>query len=107
MSLQESAIIASTLREGEQFVDAFFSIAEKIQIATLLDAFGVEYLEPTSPLASLQSPSDCETIAAREAGTSTNCPPACLRDGNHPDGRHCERRAAERPFPGRRIIIDY
>ena len=63
MSLEQFSIIESTLREGEQFVNAFFSTAEKIQIATLLDAFGVEYLELTSPLASPESYKDCETIA--------------------------------------------
>ncbi|MCB8984088.1 MAG: homocitrate synthase [Ardenticatenaceae bacterium] len=63
MSLEKFAIIESTLREGEQFVNAFFSTAEKIQIATLLDAFGVEYLELTSPLASPESYNDCVTIA--------------------------------------------
>ncbi len=63
MSLESFSIIESTLREGEQFVNAFFSTAEKIQIATLLDAFGVEYLELTSPLASPESYSDCVTIA--------------------------------------------
>jgi len=63
MSLTNFSIIESTLREGEQFVNAFFSIAEKIQIATLLDAFGVEYLELTSPLASPESYNDCVTIA--------------------------------------------
>ena len=63
MSLEKFSIIESTLREGEQFVNAFFSIAEKIQIATLLDAFGVEYLELTSPLASPESYNDCVTIA--------------------------------------------
>lgn len=63
MSLQNFSIIESTLREGEQFVNAFFSPAEKIQIATLLDAFGVEYIELTSPLASPESYNDCVTIA--------------------------------------------
>ncbi|MCA9949042.1 MAG: homocitrate synthase [Anaerolineales bacterium] len=63
MSLENFSIIESTLREGEQFVNAFFSTAEKIQIATLLDAFGVEYLELTSPLASPESYNDCVTIA--------------------------------------------
>ncbi len=63
MSLTNFYIIESTLREGEQFVNAFFSTAEKIQIATLLDAFGVEYLELTSPLASPESYNDCVTIA--------------------------------------------
>ncbi len=63
MNQENFAIIESTLREGEQFVNAFFSIEEKIQIATLLDAFGVEYLELTSPLASPQSRADCCAIA--------------------------------------------
>lgn len=63
MPLETFSIIESTLREGEQFVNAFFSTAEKIQIATLLDAFGVEYLELTSPLASPESYNDCVTIA--------------------------------------------
>ncbi|MEM9082243.1 MAG: homocitrate synthase [Planctomycetota bacterium] len=63
MSLQEFSIIESTLREGEQFANAFFTTEQKIRIATMLDAFGVEYIELTSPLASPQSRKDCETIA--------------------------------------------
>ncbi len=63
MSLENFAIIESTLREGEQFANAFFSTDEKVQIARLLDAFGVEYLELTSPAASPQSRRDCERIA--------------------------------------------
>jgi homocitrate synthase len=77
MPLEKFAIIESTLREGEQFVNAFFSTAEKIQIATLLDAFGVEYLELTSPLASPESYNDCVTIAGLGLGakvlTHTRC----------------------------------
>ncbi len=63
MSLEQYAIIESTLREGEQFANAFFTTAEKVEIARLLDAFGVEYLELTSPAASPQSRRDCEAIA--------------------------------------------
>lgn len=63
MSLTEFSIIESTLREGEQFVNAFFTTEQKVQIARLLDAFGVEYLELTSPCASRQSYQDCVTIA--------------------------------------------
>ncbi len=63
MSLENFAIIESTLREGEQFVNAFFTTEQKIQIAQLLDEFGVEYLELTSPLASPKSYEDCKTIA--------------------------------------------
>ena len=43
MSLTEFSIIESTLREGEQFVNAFFTTEQKVRIARLLDAFGVEY----------------------------------------------------------------
>ena len=63
MSLDNFSIIESTLREGEQFVNAFFTTAQKIKIAQMLDAFGVEYLELTSPCASPQSFEDCVTIA--------------------------------------------
>jgi len=62
MAIQNFAIIESTLREGEQFVNAFFTTEQKIRIATLLDAFGVEYLELTSPCASPQSEADVRAI---------------------------------------------
>ena len=41
------SIIESTLREGEQFANAFFSTDMKVRIAKALDAFGVEYIELT------------------------------------------------------------
>ena len=63
MSLDNFAIIESTLREGEQFANAFFTPDQKVEIARLLDAFGVEYLELTSPAASPQSQADCARIA--------------------------------------------
>ncbi len=62
MSLQNYAIIESTLREGEQFVNAFFTTEQKIEIARLLDEFGVEFLELTSPLASPRSEEDLRAI---------------------------------------------
>ncbi|KAF3911372.1 hypothetical protein ABW20_dc0101240 [Dactylellina cionopaga] len=55
-------IIESTLREGEQFANAFFDTAKKIEIAKALDDFGVDYIELTSPAASEQSRKDCEAI---------------------------------------------
>lgn len=64
MSLDNFAIIESTLREGEQFANAFFSSDQKVEIARLLDALGVEYLELTSPAASPQSQQDCTRIAS-------------------------------------------
>lgn len=48
--------------EGEQFANAFFDTKTKIAIAKALDAFGVEYIELTSPAASEQSRADCEAI---------------------------------------------
>ena len=62
MALDNFAIIESTLREGEQFANAFFSSDQKVEIARLLDEFGVEYLELTSPAASPQSRLDCTRI---------------------------------------------
>ncbi|GAB7334574.1 hypothetical protein MBLNU13_g06553t1 [Cladosporium sp. NU13] len=55
-------IIESTLREGEQFANAFFDTETKIRIAKALDDFGVDYIELTSPAASEQSRLDCEAI---------------------------------------------
>ena len=63
MSLDNFAIIESTLREGEQFANAFFTSDQKVEIAQLLDAFGVEYLELTSPAASRN--------CARRSGVTT------------------------------------
>jgi homocitrate synthase len=57
------AIIESTLREGEQFAGAFFGLEQKMQIARYLDAFGVDYIELTSPVSSPQSRRDLEKIA--------------------------------------------
>ncbi|WWD22141.1 homocitrate synthase, mitochondrial [Kwoniella shandongensis] len=55
-------IIESTLREGEQFANAFFTLETKIKIAKMLDEFGVEYIELTSPAASPESKAHCEAI---------------------------------------------
>ena len=55
-------IIESTLREGEQFANAFFDTDTKIKIAKALDKFGVDCIELTSPAASEQSRKDCEAI---------------------------------------------
>lgn len=55
-------IIESTLREGEQFSTATFTTEEKAEVASLLDSFGVEFIEMTSPLASPQSAADIRRI---------------------------------------------
>ncbi|BEI86946.1 hypothetical protein CcaverHIS002_0702920 [Cutaneotrichosporon cavernicola] len=55
-------IIESTLREGEQFANAWFDLETKIKIARALDDFGVDYIELTSPAASPESRAHCEAI---------------------------------------------
>ncbi len=80
MSVEKFSIIESTLREGEQFVNAFFTTEQKIRIATLLDAFGVEYIELTSPAASPQSRRDCEVIAGLGLRTKTLTHTRCALD---------------------------
>jgi len=57
-------IIDSTLREGEQFAKASFRPEDKLEIARALDAFGVDYVEVTSPAASPQSQRDASRIVA-------------------------------------------
>jgi homocitrate synthase len=71
MSLENYAIIDSTLREGEQFINAQFSSQDKIRIARELDEFGVEYLELTSPSASIGSAEDLRTMCrwGRQVGS--------------------------------------
>ena len=77
MPITSFNIIESTLREGEQFVGASFTSDQKVRIARLLDQFGVEYIELTSPAASPQSLEDCRTIANLGLGckilTHTRC----------------------------------
>lgn len=62
MSIEHFSIIESTLREGEQFVNAFFTTEQKVRIAQMLDAFGVEYIEMTTPCASPQSEQDIRAV---------------------------------------------
>ncbi|MCK6578967.1 MAG: homocitrate synthase [Anaerolineae bacterium] len=64
MPLDHFSIIESTLREGEQFSTATFTTAQKLEIAGLLDDFGVEMIEMTSPLASSQSEADIRAVVA-------------------------------------------
>jgi homocitrate synthase len=64
MPINDYHIIESTLREGEQFSTATFSTAQKIEIAGLLDSFGVEMIEMTSPCASPRSEADIRALVA-------------------------------------------
>lgn len=63
-------IIDSTLREGEQFANAFFTLENKIKIARALDDFGVDYIEVTSPVASDQAREEVETLCKLGLKTS-------------------------------------
>jgi homocitrate synthase len=62
MPFEDFHIIESTLREGEQFSTATFSTGQKLEIAALLDAFGAEMIEMTSPCASPRSESDIRAV---------------------------------------------
>jgi homocitrate synthase len=62
MPFNQYSIIESTLREGEQFSTATFNTAQKVEIASLLDDFGVEMIEMTSPCASPQSEADIRAV---------------------------------------------
>jgi homocitrate synthase len=62
-NISKFKIIESTLREGEQFANAFFDTETKCEIARALDDFGADYIELTSPAASEQSRLDCLKIA--------------------------------------------
>ncbi len=60
--------IDSTLREGEQFRGAHFTIEDKREIAQLLDKFGVEYMELSTPVASPQSAAAIRALAKMDRG---------------------------------------
>jgi homocitrate synthase len=62
MPLNNFNIIDSTLREGEQFSTATFSTVQKLEIAGLLDNFGVEMIEMTTPCASPRSEGDIRAV---------------------------------------------
>jgi len=62
MPLNDYQIIDSTLREGEQFSTATFNTAQKLEIAGLLDNFGVEMIEMTTPCASPRSAADIRAV---------------------------------------------
>jgi homocitrate synthase len=66
MNITSFRIIDSTLREGEQFALAHFTIEQKLTIAAALDRFGVDYMELTSPVASPQSEADLRRVAQTE-----------------------------------------
>lgn len=48
--MRSLAILDSTLREGEQFAGAFFTLEQRLNIARMLDAVGVSFIEVPSPI---------------------------------------------------------
>ena len=50
--MRSLAILDSTLREGEQYAGAFFTLEQRLTIARLLDAIGVTFIEISSPISS-------------------------------------------------------
>ncbi len=64
MSLSNCVIVDSTLREGEQFEHSHFSLADKIEIACALDAFGVDMIEITSPAVGSAAREACEVLTS-------------------------------------------
>ncbi len=61
VSVRPLHLLDSTLREGEQFIHTFFTLEQRLQIACLLDALGVTFIEVPSPVA---SPETCNAIQA-------------------------------------------
>ncbi len=56
------AILDSTLREGEQFTGACFTLEQRLTIARLLDAIGVAFIEVPSPIASPETQEAVQAI---------------------------------------------
>ena len=63
MEKKKLQIVDVTLREGEQFAKAYFTIEMKIELARLMDEFGIEYIEVTSPACSPQSWKDAKILS--------------------------------------------
>ena len=64
MTIQDVAIIDTTLRKGEQFAQAHFTTAQKQMIVRALDRFGVDAIEITNPPTSPRSFADARLLAA-------------------------------------------
>lgn len=60
----EVRILDSTLREGEQFASTYFSSEDRIALAKRLDAFGVDFIEVSSPVVSARAGEDIRALVA-------------------------------------------
>ncbi|MES2916193.1 MAG: citramalate synthase [Pseudomonadota bacterium] len=68
MTRERLYLFDTTLRDGQQTQGVQFSVAEKVQIATALDALGVDYIEGGWPGA---NPTDSDFFAAPPATKAT------------------------------------
>lgn len=73
-------ILDSTLREGEQTPGVSFSLEEKINIAKLLDRFGVDIIEVGHPCVSQDVRVACEALAEENLQAATLCHARALRE---------------------------
>lgn len=80
MPLNNYNIIDSTLREGEQFSTATFTTGQKLDIAGLLDNFGVEMIEMTTPCASPRSADDIRAVVNANLNARILTHVRCHRD---------------------------
>lgn len=62
--MNKPTILDTTLREGEQFIGAYFHSEQRLAIARQLDAIGVGMIEVPSPIASPETRSAVEQICA-------------------------------------------
>src|SRR5437868_11250871 len=60
--MRSLAILDTTLREGEQFAGAFFSLEQRLTIVRSLDALGVTFIEVPSPIVSPETRRSVQTI---------------------------------------------
>ncbi|WP_333825942.1 2-isopropylmalate synthase [Pinisolibacter sp.] len=80
-------IFDTTLRDGEQSAGASMTFEEKIQVAELLDAMGVDVIEAGFPIA---SQGDFEAVSAIAARLHTSVPAGLARAANKDIDRAAE-----------------
>lgn len=62
--MRQVTILDTTLREGEQFAGAFFTLEQRLTIARRLDTIGVSFIEVPSPIASPETRQAVRAICA-------------------------------------------
>jgi len=73
--MRSLAILDTTLREGEQFIKTFFTLEHRLQIASLLDALGVTFIEVPSPVSSPETQNAIEALC--ELNLNAHIVPMC------------------------------